>query len=50
MLLLILSGLEVMRSKNNVENDMNSFFSDDKIDVMIVSINPSIRMIPNTAI
>tara|TARA_Y200000002_G_C22671247_1_gene660138 strand:- start:335 stop:2059 length:1725 start_codon:yes stop_codon:yes gene_type:complete len=48
--ILISSGLEVMRSKNNIENDMNSFFSDDKIDVMIVSIDPSIRMIPNTAI
>ena len=47
---LISSDLEVLDSKDNLENDMKIFFSDDKIDVMIVHIDPSIRMIPNIAI
>ena len=47
---LISSGLEILRSKNDLEKDMNSFFNDDKIDIMIVSIDPSIRMIPNAVI
>ena len=47
---LISSDLEVLDSKGNLENDMKIFFSDDKIDVMIVHIDPSVRMIPNIAI
>ena len=47
---LISSDLELLDSKGNLENDMKIFFSDDKIDVMIVHIDPSIRMIPNIAI
>jgi len=40
----------VLHSKNDLENDMKSFFSDDKIDIIIVPIDPSIRMIPNKII
>ena len=47
---LIASDLGVLHSKNDLDKDMKSFFSNDKIDVMIVPIDPSIRMIPNTFI
>ena len=47
---LISSDLELLDCKGDLENDMKIFFSDDKIDVMIVHIDSSIRMIPNIAI
>ena len=42
--------LEILHVKGDIEKEMEYFFSNDKIDVMIVSIDPSIRMIPNTPI
>ena len=42
--------LEILNVKGDLDKEMEYFFSNDKIDVMIVSIDPSIRMIPNTAI
>ena len=42
--------LQVMHAKDDLNNDMKTFFSNDKIDVLVVSIDPSIRMIPNTPI
>jgi acetolactate synthase I/II/III large subunit len=42
--------LELLYSKNDLDQDMKYFFCNDKIDVMIVSIDPSIRMIPNNVI
>ena len=42
--------LEVLTSKNDLENDMETFFNDKKNDVLLVPIDPSIRMIPNKII
>jgi len=42
--------LEILHAKSDLQKEMEYFFSNNKIDVMIVPIDPSIRMIPNTPI
>mgnify|MGYP001179003980 CR=1 FL=1 len=40
--------LQILHAKDDLDKEMEYFFSNDKIDVMIVPIDPSIRMIANT--
>jgi acetolactate synthase-1/2/3 large subunit len=42
--------LEILHAKSDLQKEMEYFFSNNKIDVMILPIDPSIRMIPNTPI
>lgn len=44
---LLSCDLELLHSKNNLNDDMKLFFNNSNIDVLVVPIDHSIRMIPN---